>query len=688
MSAFVRAWGWVGLAAVAMSARGAEPVWPDPDWPRVAPAEAGMDGALLAKARDYALTGGGAGCILRGGRVVMEWGDGRQLFDLKSSTKAIGVTALGLALMDGKAGLDDPAAKHHPSFGVPPEENARDGRAGRVTLRMLAGQTAGFEKPGGYGRLLFDPGTRWHYSDGGPNWLAECLTLVYRRDLDELLFERVFGPIGIGRDDLRWRRNSYRPPALEGIARREFGSGISANIRAMSRIGYLYLREGRWKDRELLPRAFVAEVRRAPPQDRQRPVLEPPDQADRFGSASAHYGLLWWNNNDGTLEGVPRDAFWSWGLYDSLIVVVPGLDVVVARAGRSWPRREAAGHYDVLQPFLGPVCAAVGGAPAAAPGGPAPAPSASPAIRAIRWAPEDTIVRLAPGSDNWPSTWADDDQLYTAYGDGRGFEPPVPEKLSLGLARVAGVPPGIRGENLRAAGVEARGDGPRGRKASGLLCAGGVLHLLARNAGNARLAVSADHGATWAWADWALAESFGCPTFVQYGRDHAGARDGHAYVASPDADSAYVAADRMVLARVPAARIGDRGAWEFFDRLDGDGRPVWTPDIARRGAVLSRPGRCRRSGISYDAGLGRYLWCVPEPAEGRPGPGRLTIYDAAEPWGPWTVAFETGAWDVDPGESAMFPTKWMSADGRTLHLLFSGGDGFAVRRAVLETVHP
>ena len=37
----------------------------------------------------------------------------------------------------------------------------------------LATQTAGFEKPGGYTKLIFEPGTKWFYSDGGPNWLAE-----------------------------------------------------------------------------------------------------------------------------------------------------------------------------------------------------------------------------------------------------------------------------------------------------------------------------------------------------------------------------------------------------------------------------------------------------------------------------------------------------------------------------------
>ena len=45
--------------------------------------------------------------------------------------------------------------------------------------------------------------------------------------------------------------------------------------------------------------------------------------------------------------------------------------------------------------------------------------------------------------------------------------------------------------------------------------------------------------------------------------------------------------------------------------------------------------------------------------------------------------FFTEDWDVGPGESAGFPTKWMTADGRTLHLVFSGRDSFSVRRATL-----
>jgi hypothetical protein len=43
----------------------------------------------------------------------------------------------------------------------------------------------------------------------------------------------------------------------------------------------------------------------------------------------------------------------------------------------------------------------------------------------------------------------------------------------------------------------------------------------------------------------------------------------------------------------------------------------------------------------------------------------------------------TEKWDIGPGETASFPTKWMSADGRTLHLVFSGDDHFCVRKAIL-----
>ena len=70
----------------------------------------------------------------------------------------------------------------------------------------------------------------------------------------------------------------------------------------------------------------------------------------------------------------------------------------------------------------------------------------------------------------------DDDRLYTAYGDGRGFEPFVSRKLSMGLACVEGDPDQFLGTNLRAESFERLGDGKQGAKVSSLLAAKGVLY--------------------------------------------------------------------------------------------------------------------------------------------------------------------------------------------------------------------
>ncbi len=410
-----------------------ERLFPTETWATASALEMGMREDGLREASRYALTGGGAGIILRHGRVVSSWGDTKKKFDLKSTSKSIGVTALGLAIDDGTLRLDDLASNVHPSFAIPPESNRQTGWIDKITLRHLATQTAGFDKPGGYTPLLFAPGTRWHYSDGGPNWLAECVTLAMKRDIESLLFDRIFTPIGITKNDLHWRKNQYRDATIDQYVRCEFGSGVHANVDAMARIGLLYLNGGSWRDRSLLSRSFVDAVRRPDPG-----LANLQEWDDGHGDAARHYGLLWWNNADRTLTDVPEDAYWSWGLYDSLIVVIPSLDIVVARAGASWKRRPTEKHYDVLRPFLGPIARSVDPPPesddSARDLSAAPYPP-SKVARGVHWDPPQSIRRAATGSDNWPITWMDDDSLFTAYGDGWGFTPKVKQKLSLGFAR-------------------------------------------------------------------------------------------------------------------------------------------------------------------------------------------------------------------------------------------------------------
>ncbi len=191
-------------------------------------------------------------------------------------------------------------------------------------------------------------------------------------------------------------------------------------------------------------------------------------------------------------------------------------------------------------------------------------------------------------------TWGDDDAQYTSYGDGFGFEPHVEKKLGMGFARITGGPADYRGANLRSDG-ERTGNGAQSPKASGILMAEGVLYLWVRNVGNAQLLWSTDRGKTWQWG-FKMDVGFGSPAFLNFGRNYAGARDGFVYTYSQAGPSAYESDNAVVLARVPKGRIRERAAWEFFERLDPAGQPVWTGDVTRRGAVFAYPAQALPDG--------------------------------------------------------------------------------------------
>lgn len=344
-----------------------------------------------------------------------------------------------------------------------------------------------------------------------------------------------------------------------------------------------------------------------------------------------------------------------------------------------------------LASILAAGLALAGGSALSMEGGTPPYPP-SPVIASITWAPPETIVRAARDGDNFPVTWADDDALYTTWGDGTGFDPKVPTKLSCGFARVTGGPTDFRGENIRSNG-EQLGQGRAGKKAWGILSIGGALYLWLghadRNGAGAQLAWSRDHARTWTFADWRFSE-FGLVGFVNFGRDYAGARDRFVYAYSHDGPRADTPADGFILMRAPRERLTERVAWEFFAGKDERSEPRWTRDLAGRRHVFTHRDACLRSAMTYCAPLKRYLWWqhLPLPP-GSPDRGdtRFTggfaVYDAPEPWGPWTTAYYTPRWDVGPGEHGDFPTKWMSADGRTLYLVFTGEDSFSVRKATL-----
>jgi hypothetical protein len=157
------------------------------------------------------------------------------------------------------------------------------------------------------------------------------------------------------------------------------------------------------------------------------------------------------------------------------------------------------------------------------------------------------------------------------------------------------------------------------------------------------------------------------------------------YLYSQDHHSAYEPSSHAILSRVPKDKIASREDYEFFEGLGDNGQPLWSDDIGRRAPVFTHePNRVYRSSMSYSPALKRYLWCQIIPGEDTRFAGGFGIYDAPEPWGPWTTAYFTEKWDTGPGENCHLPPKWMSADGKTIHMVFSGEDHFSVRKATLE----
>jgi CubicO group peptidase (beta-lactamase class C family) len=663
---------------------------PDFDWQTASPEAHGMSSSALGALKDrLAAAGTKAFLVIRDDRVVYEWYAADHSATARhytaSMAKAIvGGLSVGVALTDRRLTLDDRVAAYVPQW-------KNDPRKSRITIRQLGSHTSGLDdaeadnlphdkltgwKGDFWKRLqppddpftiardrtptVFEPGEKFQYSNPGIAMLTYALTSALgnsrERDARTLLRERIMRPIGIRDDD--WSIGYGATYTVDGLPLVAAWGGGSYTARAVARIGRLMLREGDWQGTRLLSSEAVHAI-------------------TTDAGTPAHGAIGWWSNADGRYPRLPRDTFWGSGAGHQVVVVFPSLRLIAVRNGASLG--ETMEHHDMLDATLfEPLVAAVTTSPTKDRDEPLPYPR-SAVIDRLEWAPTETIRRDAPGSDNWPLTWGDDDGLYGAYGDGQGFLPFVPEKLSMGFARIAGSAEAFAGTNIRSPSGETRGDGQKGKKASGVLMVNGVLYLWVRNAGNSQLAWSGDRGRTWSWSDWTFTTSFGAPTFLNFGRNYAGARDNYVYVYSHDADTAYVAADRMVLARVPAARIRDRHAYQFFKSLDARRQPVWTSAIEERGAVFTSAGRCYRSAITYNSGLRRYIWSQTLPGDAR-FEGGFGIYDAPEPWGPWTTAFFTARWDVGPGDTSSFPSKWMSADGKTMHLVFSGDDAFSVRK--------
>jgi hypothetical protein len=275
----------------------------------------------------------------------------------------------------------------------------------------------------------------------------------------------------------------------------------------------------------------------------------------------------------------------------------------------------------------------------------------------------DSLHRSADQSDQFATTWAGDNHLYTAWGDGWGFAENG-DKRHLGVSRIEGMADDYEAFDLWS------GIG----KSNAILSVGGRLYMVITEQGQwmrGRMTWSDDYGEHWTLApDWTFAEpggAFAAPALLQFGRDYQGARD--AYVYGYSEKTRGVILPHIVLFRVPKERLADRSTYEFFAGLDGSGKPRWTADVNGMKPVFSDP-----KGVGwgvqaiYHPVFRRYLLTVIRDYQGSWG-----IFDAPEPWGPWTtVAYYTHWLDTVNKHMYVLNQKWMSADGKTFWMIFSG----------------
>jgi len=135
---------------------------------------------------------------------------------------------------------------------------------------------------------------------------------------------------------------------------------------------------------------------------------------------------------------------------------------------------------------------------------------------------------------------------------------------------------------------------------------------------------------------------------------------------------------RMTLIRALRSKIERQDDFEYSAGFNWPDQPTWSDDIEDRAPVFEDRGRgLMRSSVSYNAGLRRYLLLSQQVSRWEIRNGHLGIYDAPEPWGPWTEVLCENAWHLglQHGYKSVyynFSNKWLSDDGRDFVMIYTG----------------
>jgi CubicO group peptidase (beta-lactamase class C family) len=293
--------------------------------------------------------GAPTGLVIRHGYIVAEWGEPLRVDMTHSVSKSFLSSVVGVAFDRGMIrSIDDPVKDYvapvEPYNPLPPADKSdRLGKPDLVSLfdtphnrtitwdHMLR-QTSDWEgtlwgKPDWADRPKGNPaewttrprrksGAYYEYNDVRVNALALAALNVWRRPLPQVLKETIMDPIGASNT---WRWFGYENSwiVLDGSAVQSvsggghWGGGMFINAYDMGRFGYLTLRHGKWKDRQLISTQWV-------------------DRALTPTPAEPTYGFMnWFLNTDRRLmPSAPPSVFVHIGNGANLIIVDPDHDVV------------------------------------------------------------------------------------------------------------------------------------------------------------------------------------------------------------------------------------------------------------------------------------------------------------------------------------------------------------------------
>jgi len=307
-----------------------EAAYPGAIWQHVPDAgRAGWSPAALRAAREYARTiPTAAVMIVSGGQVVDEWGDTATRYNVHSIRKSFLSAMYGIYLREGRIDL----SKTIGELGIDDNEPSLTAIEKQAILHDVLKARSGVYHPALYEtagmkarrppRGSHAPGTFWYYN----NWDFNVLGTVFERSTKTSLFvefkNRIADPIGM--EDYRIEDGTY----VTGPDSVYPAYPFRMTARDMARFGLLFLHDGSWRGRQIVPADWVKESTTS---------------YSEAGPAGG-YGYLWWVAVNGRhLPGVtlPAGTYSARGAGGHFILVIPAYDtVIVHRVDTDIPGRQ------------------------------------------------------------------------------------------------------------------------------------------------------------------------------------------------------------------------------------------------------------------------------------------------------------------------------------------------------------